>query len=90
LALGDLTPAEIAWLVRFYDIFDRQLRLNISKERIARKFPSHLRGDAKEMLDRLRVKGYFYFHGGRNTYFISRQAADIAEAYKKQLSNASA
>jgi hypothetical protein len=90
LSLRDLTQAEIAWLLRFYDIFDRQLRLNMSKERIMRKFPSNLRGDAKEMLDRLRVKGYFYPHGGRNTYFISRQAADVEEAYKKQLSNTSA
>ena len=86
MVLRELSPAEIAWLLRFYDIFDRQLGLNMSKERIARKFPSHLRGDAKEMLDRLRAKGYFYLHGGgRNTFFISREGADRAEEYKKQL-----
>jgi len=85
LVLKDLSPAEIAWLVRFYDIFDRKLGLNMSKESIARKFPSHLRGDAKEMLDRLRAKGYFYPHGGRNTFFIGREGADRAEEYKKQL-----
>jgi len=85
LVLKDLTQAEIAWLVRFYDIFDRRLSLNMSKEEIAKKFPSHLRGDAKAMLDRLRVKGYFYSHGGRNTFMISRVGADKAEEYKKQL-----
>ena len=85
MALRDLTQAEIAWLLRFYDIFDRHLNLNMSKEDIAKKFPSHRRGDAKEMLDRLRRKGYFYPHGGRDTLMISRLGADKAEEYKKQL-----
>lgn len=85
MALKDLKPAEIAWLIRFYDIFDRKLNLNLSKEDIARRFPSHLRGDAKEMLDRLLRKGYFYPHGGRNTYMISRAGADKAEEYKRQM-----
>jgi hypothetical protein len=59
----------------------------MSKEDIAKKFPSHLRGDVKEMLDRLRTKGYFYPHGGRNTLMISRPGADKAEEYRKQSSS---
>jgi len=85
LLLKDLNPAEKTWLLLFYDIFDRKLTLNLSKEDVAKKFRSHLRGDAKEMLDRLRRKGYFYFHGGRNTYMISVDGADRAEEYKRQL-----
>jgi len=84
LVLKELNQAEIAWLLRFHDIFDRKLTLNLSKEEIAKKFRSDRRGDAKEMLDRLRRKGYFYPHGGRNTFMISREGADKAEEYKKQ------
>jgi len=87
LVLKELNPAEKAWLLLFYDIFDRKLRLNMSKEEVAKRFRPHLRGDAKEMLDRLRRKGYFYPHGGRNTFMISREGADKAEEYKKQLSS---
>jgi len=87
LSLKPLTPAEIAWLVRFYDIFDRRLGLNLTEETIIRKFKSHLRGDAKKMLHTLHVKGYFYRHGGRRnaTFMISREGADRAEEYKKEL-----
>lgn len=85
MVLKDLNPAEKTWLLLFYDVFDRKLNLNLSKEDVAKNFQSHLRGDAKEMLDRLRRKGYFYPHGGRNTFYISREGADRAEEYKKQL-----
>jgi len=87
MVLKDLSPAEKSWLLLFDDIFDRKLALNLSMEDVAKKFRSHLRGDAKEMLERLRRKGYFYPHGGRNTFMISREGADKAEEYKKQLSS---
>jgi len=85
LSLKDLKSAEIAWLIRFCDISDRKLNLNLSKEDIARRFSSHLRGDAKEMLNRLLRKGYFYPHGGRNTFMISGAGVDKAEEYKRQM-----
>jgi hypothetical protein len=85
--LKDLKDAEIAWLLRFYDIFDRKLNLNMSEEQLIHKFPSHRRGDARTMFQRLRAKGYFYPHGGRDTYFISRDGADKAEEYKRQLAH---
>ena len=83
-----LKPAEIAWLVLFYDkIFDRHFNLNLTKETIAGNFPSHRRGDAKKMLDKLRTKGYFQRHGGRRnpTFYITRVGAEKAEEYKKQV-----
>jgi len=87
MSQNPLKQAEIAWLIRFYDIFDRRLNLNLTEETIIHKFKSDRRGDAKVMLHRLSTKGYFYPHGGRRnrTYMISRAGADKAEEYKKQL-----
>jgi hypothetical protein len=78
-----LTAEEIATLVALANVCNFDLSAHPPLEHICRKFPTHLRGDTKKNLDKLRRKGYCQKHptGGSTTWNITQKGVDAAVRY---------
>jgi hypothetical protein len=76
----DLSREEIATLVALAQVCNFDLKAHPPLEHVCRKFPTHLRGDAKKNLDRLRRKGLCQKHptGGSTTWNITKPGIEIA------------
>lgn len=68
LSMTTLSPMEQATLKALAEACNWSLSAHVPSEAVTRKFKTHLRGDAKKTLKKLRSAGYCWEHPtGRNT-----------------------
>lgn len=68
-----LTAMELATLKALADACNYSLSAHVPKEAVTSKFRTHLRGDVKKCLKKLRTKGFCRAHptGGSTTYELT-------------------
>ena len=81
-----LSPLEKATLQALAEACNYSLACHVPKEAVTRKFPGHLRGEAKKGLKDLKRKGCCQTHptGGNTTWELTSLGLNIANSYFKQ------
>lgn len=79
--MPELSEIERATLQALADACNYSLSAHVPVEAVTRKFPTHLRGDAKKALKKLRSKGYCFEHPtGRNrTWQLTPNGLNLAK-----------
>ena len=82
----ELSTIEKAALQALADACNYSLSAHVPIEAVTRRFPSHLRGDAKKALDKLRRKGFCFEHPtGRNrTWQLTQAGLTMAKSIMEQ------
>jgi len=86
--LPDITVIEEATLRALADACNYSLSAHVPVEAVTARFQTHLRGEAKKALERLRRKDYCYKHptGRSMTWQLTRKGLDMAKDLKGGLS----